>query len=169
MICTNCGAENRAEARFCNRCGAALQVAPVPPPAPPPPQKPPSRQQPPRDLHQAVFKDLDSGKNQGAIVKQLTKQGWSKEAAQQFVANVARELDEYRKSPAGRMALANRYRGRMIRGLLWTVAGIVITAVTYNMAVSEGGGAYYICWGAILFGFIDFLIGLVGWLRYRFG
>lgn len=166
MLCPTCGNDNRPGARFCNRCGAVLPGVPAPPPAPPPSPEVPSHQRPPEDLHQAVFRDLESGKSQKEIVKQLTRQGWSKEAAQQFVGNVAWELDEYFKSPAGRAALARKYRGRMIRGLLWTIAGIVVTAVTYSMA-AESGGTYIICWGAVLFGIIDFLVGLVGWLRYR--
>jgi len=36
MICPNCGAENRPEARFCSRCGAPL-FASVPDVVPPPP------------------------------------------------------------------------------------------------------------------------------------
>jgi hypothetical protein len=55
----------------------------------------------------------------------------------------------------------------MVRqGLLWTVAGILITAITYSIA-SDEGGTYFICWGAVIFGLLDLLAGLVGWLRYR--
>ncbi len=167
MICPTCGTENRPTARFCTGCGAPMQEEPMPQRVTPPPSdEPPSQQQQAlRDLSQTVAKDLESGKNQGVIVKQLTKQGWSKESAQQFVANVARELKEYRKTPAGRSALAEKYKSRIIRGLLWTIAGIVITVLTYS-AASEGG-TYFICWGAILLGIIDFVAGLIGWLRYQ--
>jgi hypothetical protein len=55
MFCRNCGAENRQEAKFCQRCGAALAGAPPqhPPqfraPAPPPLQPP----QPPQRPHRS--------------------------------------------------------------------------------------------------------------------
>jgi BON domain/zinc-ribbon domain len=56
MFCRKCGAENRQEAKFCQRCGTALAGAPpqhppqfrAPAPAPPPPFQPP---QPPQQPH----------------------------------------------------------------------------------------------------------------------
>jgi uncharacterized protein YgiM (DUF1202 family) len=47
----------------------------------------------------------------------------------------------------------------MMVGGLWCLGGILVTALTYNMA-SESGGHYFIAWGAILFGGIQFLRGL---------
>jgi len=47
----------------------------------------------------------------------------------------------------------------MIYGALWCGGGILITALTYTMAI--GGGTYIIAWGAILFGAIQFFKGLL--------
>jgi hypothetical protein len=55
---------------------------------------------------------------------------------------------------------------RMIRGLLWTVGGIIVTALTYAFA-SQLGGTYFIFYGAIIFGLIDFFVGLTGWIADR--
>jgi len=63
--------------------------------------------------------------------------------------------------------LAKKYKNRMIRGLVWTIVGILLTWLTYDIA-SEQGGTYLICWGAVIFGFIDLLAGLFGWLKYRY-
>jgi len=48
----------------------------------------------------------------------------------------------------------------MVVGGLWCVGGIVVTAVTYSQA-SSGGGRYVMAWGAILFGGIQFVRGLL--------
>jgi uncharacterized membrane protein len=58
---------------------------------------------------------------------------------------------------------AKSYRNRMIRGLILTTVGIIITGATYLIA--EPGGKFLICWGAVLFGVIDFLAGFFGWIR----
>jgi hypothetical protein len=44
-------------------------------------------------------------------------------------------------------------------GGLVCLAGILVTAATYSAA--SGGGRYVVAWGAILFGGIQFLVGLV--------
>jgi hypothetical protein len=51
----------------------------------------------------------------------------------------------------------------MTRGLLWTVAGVVITCATFYFADSLGG-KFVLFYGAIIFGVIDFVVGLVGWI-----
>jgi len=60
---------------------------------------------------------------------------------------------------------AEKYSERMMRGLIWTIVGIAITTGTYFFA--EPGDHFIICWGAVLFGVIDFLVGLFGWLANR--
>ena len=62
-------------------------------------------------------------------------------------------------------ALSKRYENQMIWSLVWTIAGIVITLITYLLAQNNGSGTYVICTGAIVFGFLSFLQGLLGWFR----
>lgn len=47
----------------------------------------------------------------------------------------------------------------MVVGALWCIGGIVVTAATYS-AVKDTGGHYFIAWGAIVFGGIQFFKGL---------
>ena len=47
----------------------------------------------------------------------------------------------------------------MVVGGLWCVGGIVVTVLSYQ-AVAEKGGSYFVAWGAVLFGGIQFLKGL---------
>jgi hypothetical protein len=49
----------------------------------------------------------------------------------------------------------------MIAGALWCIGGIVVTAVTYQIASSGGGGGtFFVAWGAVIFGAIQFFRGL---------
>ncbi|HEV2176083.1 MAG TPA: hypothetical protein VGW33_02620 [Terriglobia bacterium] len=54
-------------------------------------------------------------------------------------------------------------RKNMLRGGLWCVGGIVVTVATYSAAAS-GGGTYFVAWGAILFGGIQFFKGMYQFL-----
>jgi len=56
-------------------------------------------------------------------------------------------------------------RKNMLYGGLWCVGGTVVTVGTYWVAASSGGGTYFLTWGAILFGAIQFLKGLNQFLR----
>ena len=51
---------------------------------------------------------------------------------------------------------------KMFFGALWAIGGTVATVASYSSAA--GGGKYFIFWGAIIFGVIDFLVGLNGYV-----
>jgi hypothetical protein len=53
----------------------------------------------------------------------------------------------------------------MLIGALWCIGGTVVTVATYNLATSSAsGGTYFVAWGAILFGGIQFIKGLFQFL-----
>jgi hypothetical protein len=49
----------------------------------------------------------------------------------------------------------------LLVGGLWLVGGIAVTAVTYFIAEEQGGGRYIVAWGAMFFGGVQFLRGLL--------
>lgn len=156
MICTGCGAENRPGATFCSHCGKSLQAVQ-------------GAQGGSRDRG-ATFRSQRGESLQGEPIYQQTAPSPTPPPPGELRSQQQQPL---RQAPQGaakdlttRKALAEKYKSRMIRGLLWTIAGIVITAISYSIA-EEQGSTYLICWGAVLFGIIDFLAGLVGWLRYQ--
>lgn len=53
----------------------------------------------------------------------------------------------------------------MLYGALWCIGGIMVTTATYSSAVAHGGGTYFVAWGAILFGAIQFLQGVFQYLN----
>src|SRR5262245_26401334 len=77
---------------------------------------------------------MRSGANPAAIEKSLVDRGLDAESA----AIVVRNLSEARSN-----ALQQAARKNMVHGLLWCVGGIVVTAVTYQMAAG-GGGKYVV-------------------------
>jgi len=91
------------------------------------------------------------------VEKLLVSQGTSPEFAHRAVTETNKALKKVRREKA---------KKRMIRGLLLTVGGIIVTVLTYMFA-SQLGGTYFIFYGAIIFGFIDFIVGLVGWIADR--
>jgi len=91
------------------------------------------------------------------VEKLLVSQGTSPDFAHRIVTETNKALKKAHREKA---------KKRMIRGSLWTVGGIIVTILTYMFA-SQLGGTYFIFYGAIIFGFIDFIIGLAGWIADR--
>jgi len=91
------------------------------------------------------------------VEKLLVSQGTSPEFAHRVVSETNKSLKKLRREKS---------KKRMIRGLLWTVGGIIVTILTYVFA-SQLGGTFFIFYGAIIVGFIDFIIGLVGWIAEK--
>ena len=121
-----------------------------------------------KQVFEAVADDLAEGKSKEKIVKGLVKQDWPEASAVQFVNNVEQEMNRIKESPEGRKMLTQKYARHMGYGLLWAIGGTVVTAVTYSAAASSpSGGTYFVAYGAIIYGVIDFFRGLFGWLKYK--
>lgn len=57
-------------------------------------------------------------------------------------------------------------RRAAVKGVLWLLAGILITALSYSAAASSAeGGSYVIMWGAMLFGGIQAIRGFAAYFR----
>jgi len=108
-------------------------------------------------LSQFVAVELTRNTAPKVIDGELIKRSLPPELAKQLVASTQSALKKYR---------TEKYRKRMTRGALWTISGLVVTCGS-NIFASDLGGSYVLCWGAIIFGIIDFLIGLIGWLSNK--
>jgi len=63
---------------------------------------------------------------------------------------------------------SGRHIRRMIYGLFWAVGGSAVTLGSYLSAASNpNGGRYFVAWGAMIFGVVDFFIGLNGLMKQR--
>ncbi|MBL8103190.1 MAG: hypothetical protein JNM02_11705 [Anaerolineales bacterium] len=103
---------------------------------------------------QYAMMELASKKSYKTVEKSLVNRGASPEIAKAVVKEADDAVCKARRA---------QYKKRMTRGFLWTVAGIIITCGTYVFADSLGG-RFYLFYGAIIVGFIDLVIGLIGWL-----
>jgi hypothetical protein len=123
------------------------------------------------ELRQRIAKELRRGKSQDDLVRYLGTRGWPEVTARPFVANAAR-ANEFPPEPqpapqANETARpADAYKQRMIRGLLWILAGIGLSIVASDIARSTRSTGFVFIF-AILFGCVDFVLGLRGWLQHR--
>ncbi len=85
-----------------------------------------------------------------AIVADLVQKGLSQETASSLVGNLRSAI----RSAKRKAGIRN-----IVIGSLWCVGGLVITALTYSMA--SGGGTYIVTWGAIVFGAVQAIRGLI--------
>jgi hypothetical protein len=103
---------------------------------------------------QAVYAFAAEQLKAGATPEQLHALLVGKGLSQEIAATVVGNLTGMRSNAA-----RSAGRKHMIAGALWCIGGIIVTAVTYG-AASEGGGTYFVAWGAIIFGGIQFFRGL---------
>ncbi len=108
-------------------------------------------------IYQYVAGELSRNTVPQVIERELINRSVPPELAKQIITSTQRAL----KKGSG-----EKYRKRMVRGILWTVAGVIVTCGSYMFA-SDLSGSYLLCWGAIIFGLIDFFVGLFGWLANK--
>lgn len=95
---------------------------------------------------------VKNGKSREEVKMALESKGLNSEHAGVVAENIFKiRSHSYRKSG----------RKNMIFGALWCIGGFVVTAMTYSMAAnSPTGGTYVVAWGAMVFGAVQFFIGV---------
>jgi hypothetical protein len=88
---------------------------------------------------------VNQSKSSDEVIKSLTEKGLSQDAAYTIVNNLEEEI---------RKAKKDRATKDMLYGALWCIGGTVATVANIG----------FIFWGAILFGGIQFIKGLVNYL-----
>ncbi len=94
---------------------------------------------------------VKKGMSAAETKKQLISQGLDDESSTIVVNNLEQQINKSRKKGGNK---------DMLFGALWLFGGIIVTAVTYSSA-SSGGGRYVVAYGAIIFGAIQFIRGIV--------
>jgi hypothetical protein len=137
---------------------ARTQTAPIPVTKPAPQQQSSYetdwKKQDLSGFFQYAVMELANGKSHQVVEKLVAGRGVSPEVARTIVKDA-----EY----AVRKVRREKYKKRMTRGFLWTVAGVVITCGTFMFA-GQLGGKFVLLYGAIIYGLIDFVVGLIGWI-----
>ena len=125
------------------------------PPPPPPlqPSQPATVQVASQEMYNYAAQLLINQKQSADVVRNaLMQKGLPMQEANTVVNALLVEINKQKKI---------RARRDMAIGGVVCVIGIIVTAVTYSIASSgSSGGTYYVAWGAILFGAIQFFKGL---------
>jgi hypothetical protein len=133
------------------------QTSPVPV-VPPKPQQPSYetdwQKQEVAGYYESAVMGLANKRSTKAMEKSLISRGASPEIAKAVVKQADDAVCKARREG---------YKKRMKRGFMWTVIGVVLTCGTLWFAESLGG-RYYLFYGAIGIGLMDFVIGFFGWL-----
>lgn len=137
---------------------ASMNLKPLPSQAVEPPRASTGSQQDLSGLYRLAAQELSRNQSPKTVAQKLTEQGVSAATANQIVGETQKVIKK---------ALAERNKKRMTRGLIWMVIGIVLTCGGMAFASSRGGGSYILFWGAIGYGLIDFIAGLIGWLSNK--
>ncbi|MCE9534168.1 MAG: hypothetical protein K8T89_24075 [Planctomycetes bacterium] len=115
----------------------------------------PETEMTPDQVVEAIYKfaaeQMRDGVAPAEIERKLVDQGLEVETAAIVVSNLTKAQADVIKE-AGKK--------NMLYGALWCIGGILVTALTYG-AAADGGGKYVVAWGAILFGGIQFIHGLM--------
>ena len=114
--------------------------------------------QPTQETYNYAAQLLITQKKSPEFVKNaLIQQGYSHEGATTVVDVLQKTIADNGKK---------RAQSDMKIGAAVCIIGIIITAVTYNIA-SGKGGTYVVAWGAIAFGSLQFLRGLFNSMKYK--
>jgi hypothetical protein len=115
-------------------------------------------------LMQSIGEMIGDGSSEEKIVKSLTKQGVPEDKVRGYHSEITRLAAEYETSPEGREELRKKASNRILYGFLWLLGGIIATSVSYESA--SGGGTYSVFYGAIIWGVIDMIRGIIGVSQY---
>lgn len=99
------------------------------------------------DFNELTRKMLAEGKTDEEILKELEFHKASKDEAKEILYTIYRESGTQAKKKGTK---------NIIWGLVWTVGGAIATLISIS-----GGSGGYIFWGAIVFGFIQFVQGII--------
>ena len=156
MKCSKCNRENDATSKFCISCGSSLTG-----------DESSTKDDNWKNSQEGKFViRFFKAKKKDWIVKKLAANyKMSQIEAEHLYENVRTAMVRYTQTPEYRREMANQGKRKMLFGLLW--AGIGLTITIYSFTHPSNEGAFFIFWGAVLFGIIDFFRGLVQWLQYR--
>jgi hypothetical protein len=124
-------------------------------------------------MAQKVARELMSGTMPERVIEGLVQKGWEKGEAQEFVFGVRHaipvgDVQAQQASARPGIDVHSRHMKNMLLGLVWCVGGSVVTLYTYQQAMANPmGGQYLVAWGAVVFGFFQFLSGLTGVITNR--
>lgn len=109
----------------------------------------------PHEVKKAIKMMIDNENNQEQVREYLINTcNFDIESADALISDISNWCEQYKKANSS----ANR---SIVLGAFFFFCGSIVTVVTYVEAVSRGGGSYFLAWGAIVFGLLQFIRGLI--------
>ncbi len=130
--------------RICPACRKNVDAQPPPPPS--------TEQLAQAEAYHIATDQLNQGVTPAQVELSLTERGLDAQAAAVVVGTLKQ---------AKVQADVMNARKNMVAGGAWCLGGVLVTSLSYLLASSGGGGVYVIAWGAIIFGAIQFVRGLI--------
>lgn len=121
-------------------------------------------------MTQKVARELMSGTMPERIIEGLVQKGWEQGQAHEFVFGVRHmiPIGDGQANGGRGIDIHSRHMKNALLGLMWCVGGSVVTFYTYQQAMANPmGGKYLVAWGAVVFGFFQFVSGLTGLITNR--
>ena len=112
-------------------------------------------------LYEDVDLMLKLGYERERIKEKLAQSGIPADGEDRLINIVATSRRANASKPAPNVD-KDQYTAKMIWGAIWCIGGIIVTVISY--AARANVGVYVVAWGAILWGLIDFIRGLIGYI-----
>lgn len=118
-----------------------------------------------------IESELARGQAPEQITASMVQQGWSLEEANSSVTAINQKIQNSARNAAFlrdavRRAAQAKHGRNIFLGGLWFAGGLIVTVGSYLSATSSReGGRYLVAWGAVIFGGLQLLGGLVGYFR----
>lgn len=104
--------------------------------------------------YRSAANQLMNGKSAVIVRSGLVASGVPEEHATTVVSDLSKRISEAKRQKA---------KKDILYGALWCGGGLLVTLITYSAASSGGGGRYVVTWGAIIFGGIQLIRGLMNY------
>lgn len=115
----------------------------------------PTEEQIVQAIYALASEQIKSGSSEQEVQSMLVGKGLDQKSAATVIYNLT-------QARIRAEAIHEVGRKSIFYGALWFIGGIVVTVVTYITAISgSGGGTYFVTWGAVLYGAIQFIRGLM--------
>jgi hypothetical protein len=115
------------------------------------------------NLRESIATQKADWATHNGLLKYLTKLGLRPAVAEEFLANMEQEIEEYSKTPHGQKKLNSQSNGQMLLGIALMAGGIIASVWSYNTAASgSGGGRYFVFYGAVIWGLYYLIKGFFG-------
>jgi len=114
------------------------------------------------DCIEYVTQRFLDGVSASQLADELTAAGWAEENVDFFVGDIYNQLVLDATESRAEVVLA--CQKRIFYGLVWMAGG---AAVSFLLSGLVGGGSYFVFFGAVIWGGIELIRGLLGWLANR--